>query len=92
MWTASLLAGRLEPPPPAERDKHIDTRLAWMRRRTRGYHAQGTVVAPFDIHNIDEMLSDLGTNVGRLTRARQWLIPVNPRSYRTITARAIRRL
>jgi dimethylaniline monooxygenase (N-oxide forming) len=92
VWTAALLAGRLELPTPAERDKHIDTRLAWMRQRAHGYHAQGTVVAPFDIHNIDEMLSDLGTNVGPLTRARQWLIPVNPRSYRTITARAIRRI
>jgi dimethylaniline monooxygenase (N-oxide forming) len=91
VWTAALLAGCLELPPPAERDKHIDTRLAWMRQRTRGHHAHGTVVAPFDIRNIDEMLRDLDTNIGPLTRARQWVIPANPRSYRTITARSIRR-
>jgi dimethylaniline monooxygenase (N-oxide forming) len=91
VWTAALLAGRLELPTAAERGRHIDTRLAWMRQRTHGHHAHGTVVAPFDIHNIDEMLSDLGTNVGPLTRALQWVIPVNPRSYRAIAAHAVRR-
>ncbi|MEK8104866.1 hypothetical protein NKG94_06020 [Micromonospora sp. M12] len=43
------------------------------------------------MHNIDEVLDELGLNVGPLTRARQWLFPVDPRSYRTVTARMIRR-
>lgn len=91
VWTAALLAGRLEIPSPAERDKQIDAKLAWMRRRTHGHHAHGTLVGgPFDIHNINEMLGDLGTDVGPLVRALQWVVPVNPRSYRSIIANAIR--
>lgn len=87
LWTASLLAGRLELPTAAERDAHIDSRLAWLHQRTGGHHASGTVIAGFNIHNIDEMLADLGVNVGPLTRAFQWVLPINPQSYRKITAR-----
>jgi hypothetical protein len=32
-----------------------------------------------------------GLNLGRLTRARQWLLPVDPRSYRKVASRMIRR-
>jgi hypothetical protein len=87
LWTAGLLAGRIELPTPAERDAQIDARLAWMHRRAGGHHAHGTIVGPFNIHNIDEMLDDLSVDVGPLTRARQWLQPVNPRSYRAVCAR-----
>lgn len=87
LWTTGLLAGRINLPTPAERDAQIDARLAWMDRRADGHHAHGTIVGPFNIHNFDEMLDDLGLNVGPLSRARQWLQPVNPRSYRTICAR-----
>jgi hypothetical protein len=91
LWIASLLAGRLELPTAAERDAHIDSRLAWLHQRTGGHHARGTVIAGFNIHNMIEMLADLGVNVGPLTRAFQWVFPINPQSYRTITARLIRR-
>jgi dimethylaniline monooxygenase (N-oxide forming) len=84
LWTAGLLAGRIDLPAPAERDALIDARLAWMDRSAGGHHAHGTLVGPFNIHNLDEMLDDLGVNVGPLTRARQWLWPVNPQSYRTV--------
>jgi cation diffusion facilitator CzcD-associated flavoprotein CzcO len=91
LWTAGLLAGRLDLPTAAERDAHIDSRLAWLHQRTGGHHAHGTVIAGFNIHNIDEMLADLGVNVRPLTRASQWVLPINPQSYRTITARLNRR-
>ncbi|OBB98661.1 NAD(P)/FAD-dependent oxidoreductase [Mycobacterium sp. 852002-40037_SCH5390672] len=91
LWTASLLAGRLDLPTPAERDAHIDSRLAWLHQRTGGHHAHGTVIAGFNIHNVDEMLTDLGVNIGPLTRTSQWVLPINPRSYRTITTRLNRR-
>jgi dimethylaniline monooxygenase (N-oxide forming) len=84
LWTAALLAGRIRLPPAAQRDVQIDARLAWMHHRTGGHHAHGTVIAPFNIHNIDEMLADLDVNIGPLTRALQWVLPVNPRSYRTV--------
>jgi dimethylaniline monooxygenase (N-oxide forming) len=86
VWTAAWLAGRLDLPAPSERDSHVDARLDWMRKRTRGRHVRGTLVGPFDIHNINEMLQDLGSDVGPLTRALQWVVPLNPTSYRSIAA------
>ena len=69
----------------------IRARLAWMSERTDGRHARGTNIIPFSMHNIHEVLDELGLNLGRLARARQWLLPVDPRSYRKVTLRMIRR-
>lgn len=84
LWTARLLSGHVRPPTAAEREKHIDTRLGWLHQRAAGRHAHGALVAPFNIHNVDEMLADLGMNVGPFTRAGQWALPINPQSYRKI--------
>src|SRR5438270_12839310 len=35
-------------------------------------------------HNIDEVLDELGLNIGTGMRAQQWLLPVNPKSYRKV--------
>lgn len=86
-WTAALLAGRIQLPTPTQRDAHIDARLAWIHQRAGDHHAHGTVVAPFNIHNIDEMLADLDVTIRSLTRAMQWMLPVNPRTYRTIATK-----
>jgi cation diffusion facilitator CzcD-associated flavoprotein CzcO len=91
VWTAAYLRGGLRLPPKAHMREHVRTRLAWMRERTDGQHARGTNIIPFSLHNIDEILDELGLNLGPLTRARQWLLPVNPRSYRKVTPRMIRR-
>ncbi|MEV0724966.1 hypothetical protein AB0I37_19575 [Micromonospora purpureochromogenes] len=42
------------------------TRLAWMTARTSGKHARGTNIIPFSMHNIDEVLDELGLNLGPL--------------------------
>ncbi len=57
---------------------HVQTRLKWMEERAGGKHARGTNIIPFSMHNIDEMLPDLGLNVGAVTRAKQWLLPISP--------------
>ena len=44
------------------------------------------------MHNVDEVLNDLGLNIGRFTRARQWLEPVNPAAYRRVAIKLQRRL
>ena len=80
---------RTESAPETER---VAARLAWMRERTNGQHARGTNIIPFSLHNIDEALSDVGLDVGRLTKAKQWLLPLNPSNYRSITPRLARRL
>jgi hypothetical protein len=53
-------------------------------RGTGGTHARGTNIIPFSLHNIDEMLSDLGTGIGR-SRFAEWLLPVDPGAYRRVT-------
>ena len=62
-----------------------------MKKRTKGRHARGTNIIPFSMHNVDEALNEVGLNVGPLTRAGQWLFPVDPGSYRRVTAQMIRR-
>jgi cation diffusion facilitator CzcD-associated flavoprotein CzcO len=84
LWTAELLAGRIRLPDKADREAWIDRRLHWMRTRTGGKHVHGTSVAPFSIHNLDEMLADLGTDVTWFTRVRQWFSPAHPAQYRHI--------
>ncbi|MEU8082393.1 NAD(P)/FAD-dependent oxidoreductase [Micromonospora sp. NPDC049101] len=90
VWTAAYLRGGLTLPAEARMRDEVRARLAWMAERTNGRHARGTNVIPFSMHNIDEVLDELGLNLGPLTRARQWLLPVDPRSYRGVTARMIR--
>ena len=88
LWIASYLAGQHAVPTPEQRRAIITERLAWMQERTKGQHARGTNIIPFSMHNIDEVLTEAGLNVGKATKARQWLLPVNPRSYR----KAVRKL
>lgn len=92
IWIGSLLGGNHALPSREVMLARVTERLAWMRERTRGKHARGTNVIPFSVHNIDEVLSDVGINVGPLTRAKQWLLPVSPQNYRGITPALAKRL
>jgi hypothetical protein len=91
VWTAAYLRGGVTLPPEDRMREEVRARLAWMAKRTDGRHARGTNIIPFSMHNIDEVLDELGLNLGRLARARQWLLPVDPRSYRKVTPHMIRR-
>ena len=66
--------------------------LDWMRERTHGQHARGTNIIPFSVKNIDEVLSDVGIGVGALTRAKQWLLPIDPGAYKHVTPTLAKRL
>ncbi|MFI6264993.1 flavin-containing monooxygenase [Micromonospora sp. NPDC051006] len=91
VWIAAYLRGGVTLPGAEEMRAQVRDRLAWMQERTGGHHARGTNIIPFSMHNIDEVLDELGLNVGPLTRARQWLLPVDPGAYRRVTPRMIRR-
>ncbi|MEU8255562.1 NAD(P)/FAD-dependent oxidoreductase [Micromonospora inaquosa] len=91
VWTAAYLRGGITLPAEDRMRDEVCSRLAWMTARTNGRHARGTNIIPFSMHNIDEVLDELGLNLGPLTRARQWLLPVDPSSYRRVTAEMIRR-
>ena len=84
VWIASHLAGLHQVPPVEERRRMVAARIAWMEKRTNGHHARGTNIIPFSMHNIDEVLNELGLNIGTGMRAEQWLLPVYPKSYRKV--------
>jgi cation diffusion facilitator CzcD-associated flavoprotein CzcO len=92
IWIGSCLGGNHRVPSREEMLEETKTRLAWMRKRTGGKHARGTNLIPFSMHNIDEVLSDVGIDIPRLKKARQWLLPPSPQDYREITPTLARRL
>ena len=87
IWIASLLTGRHQLPEVAIQHREVTERLRWMEARTEGRHARGTNIIPFSMHNIDELITDLGVQLGATTRALQWLMPVEPGSYQAVAAR-----
>ena len=91
LWIAQHLDGALELPPVEERRELVAERLRWMEERTEGRHARGTNIIPFSVHNIDEMLGDLGTGVGRAARFVEWLMPLRPGAYAPITRKLVAR-
>ncbi|MBN9757181.1 MULTISPECIES: NAD(P)/FAD-dependent oxidoreductase [unclassified Pseudonocardia] len=86
LWIGVHLAGGIDLPSVEQRRAFVQERLRWMEERTEGKHARGTNIIPFSLHNIDEMLSDLGAGIGRRRRLAEWLLPVDPGVYARITA------
>ncbi|WP_340538848.1 flavin-containing monooxygenase [Nocardioides sp. GXZ039] len=92
VWIGSYLAGHHTVPDADTMRTVVRERVDWMEARTDGHSARGTNVVPFSMHNIDEVLQEVGLDIGRRTRARQWLLPVSPSSYRQVTPRLARRI
>jgi dimethylaniline monooxygenase (N-oxide forming) len=92
VWIGSYLAGHHTVPDPDTMRAVVRERVTWMEERTDGHSARGTNVVPFSMHNIDEVLGEVGLDVGRTTKALQWLVPVRPSSYRRVTRRLVRRV
>lgn len=89
LWIAQHVTGGLDLPPVDERRALVAERLRWMEERTEGKHARGTNIIPFSVHNIDEMLGDLGLGVGRAARFVEWLMPLRPGAYASITRKLV---
>lgn len=92
IWIGSYLGGHHKLPSKEEMLQGTRDRLHWMRERTGGMHARGTNIIPFSMHNVDEVLSDVGLDVPRRTKAKQWLMPTRPGDYRKITPKLAKRL
>lgn len=90
-WIGAHLTGQLNLPSEPVRRAHVAQRLAWMEKRTEGHHARGANIVPFSIHNIDELLADLGAGVGGLERFAEWLRPLNPAAYAKVGQKVIAR-
>jgi dimethylaniline monooxygenase (N-oxide forming) len=91
LWVADYLGGAMTLPPVEFRRAQVRERLRWTEQRTEGKHSHGTNVIPFSMHQIDEMLSDVGLDVGRVTRLKQWLLPVDPGAYQAVAGQLHRR-
>jgi cation diffusion facilitator CzcD-associated flavoprotein CzcO len=89
VWIAAELAGGLQLPDVAERRRAVVDQLAFMDRAVDGHHCRGTKIIPFSMHNVDEVLFDLGVNIPAAVRASHWLNPVNPAAYASITPRVL---
>jgi dimethylaniline monooxygenase (N-oxide forming) len=92
IWVVNHLAGQADLPPAEQRQAFAEQRLNWMIERTEGKHARGTNIIPFSVRQIDEILDEVGVNVGRWTQLRQWLLPVRPAAYQAATRALHRRI
>ncbi|MBP2472485.1 glycine/D-amino acid oxidase-like deaminating enzyme [Crossiella equi] len=92
VWIAADLAGLTPKVSDVDKQAAITAQLAFMDEATSRHRCRGTKIIPFSIHNVDEMLDDLDLNLGRATRFRHWLNPVNPAAYRDVTPRLLSRL
>jgi hypothetical protein len=63
-----------------------------MDRATDKHHCRGTKIIPFSMHDVDEVLGDLGLNIPRRVRAAHWLAPVDPAAYAHLTPALLGRL
>lgn len=91
LWIAGYMMGEVTVPPIEQREQHVRKRLRWMQERTEGKHARGTNIIPFSMHNIDEMLNEMGLNVSAATRFKQWLLPTKAKDYCSVTKALLKR-
>jgi hypothetical protein len=92
VWIAADLAGAVALPGPADMRQQIAEQLAFMDAATDTHHCRGGKIIPFSLHNVDEVLGDLGLNISAAVRAWHWLMPVDPAAYRRITPAVLSRL
>ncbi|NEA30533.1 NAD(P)/FAD-dependent oxidoreductase [Streptomyces sp. SID13031] len=92
LWIAADLAGALELPDDAVRRTEAAAQLAFMDEATDTHHCRGTKIIPFSMHNVDEVLGDLGLQISKATRASHWLNPIAPAAYRKLTPALLTRL
>ena len=89
LWIAGLMNGSIKLPTRACQNAMIDQRLDWMERFTEGKHSKGTNVIPFSLHHIDELLADMRVSLSPLVRLKQWLLPIDPSDFASITQRLL---
>ena len=92
VWIAADLAGAVALPDPDAMRRQIADQLAFMDVATDTHHCHGGKIIPFSLHNVDEVLGDLGVNISAAVRASHWLNPVDPAAYRRITPAVLKRL
>jgi cation diffusion facilitator CzcD-associated flavoprotein CzcO len=92
VWIAADLAGAAPRPDPEAMRGAVFAQLAFMDQATNRHHCRGGKIIPFSLHNVDEVLDDLGLNIPARVRASHWLNPVDPKAYRDVTPTLVRKL
>ena len=92
VWIAADLAGAAPRPDPEAMRSAVFAQLAFMDEATNRHHCRGGKIIPFSLHNVDEVLDDLGLNIPARVRASHWLNPVDPKAYRNVTPALVRKL
>ena len=92
VWIAADLGAAIRLPAPEAMRQAVTEQLAFMDVATDTHHCRGTKIIPFSMHNVDEVLGDLGLNIGAPVRASHWLNPISPAAYRHITPALLQRL
>ena len=89
LWIASLINRSINLPTKARQNEIIDRRLDWMERFADGKHAKGTNIVPFSMHHIDKLLADINISLNPLVRLKQWLLPIDPSDFASLTQRLL---
>jgi len=92
LWIAADLARGIALPTQEEMRQAVVDQLAFMDRATDEHHCRGTKIIPFSMHDVDEVLGDLGLNIPRRVRSMHWLAPVDPAAYAGLTLALLGRI
>ena len=92
VWIAADVAGAVALPDAPAMRRQVTEQLAFMDDATDTHHCRGGKIIPFSLHNVDEVLGDLGVNISARVRASHWLMPVDPAAYRRVTPAVLARL
>ena len=92
VWIAADVVGGIALPPAGARRAAVTEHLEFMDEAANKHHSRGTKIIPFSMHNVDEVLGDLGVNIPAGVRFSHWINPIAPSAYRTITPRVLARL
>ena len=84
--------GAVALPDPRRCARRSTTQLAFMDDATDRHHCRGTKIIPFSLHNVDEVLGDLGPEHQRRGPRLALAQPVDPAAYRRRHAGRPRRL
>lgn len=94
LWIAAYLARGNSMLPETREEQMRETRekLDWLEERSKGKHAHGTNLVPFSLHSIDDTLQDVGVDLSRWQRFKQWLLPVDPTAYKGLVGQLRKKL
>jgi cation diffusion facilitator CzcD-associated flavoprotein CzcO len=92
VWIAAAVAGGVRLPETTAMRQAVVDQLAFMDIAMGKHHCRGTKIIPFSMHNVDEVLGDLGVNISAGVRFSHWINPIDPAAYKGITPKVLRGL